>query len=118
MEVWRFTCVTCDTRYCDVVAVAINNCSRHVTRPSYDANSSSSSAASSSITGTSSGAQTPNPGRVAPRHPSVDAVVGAAAGVVVVVVEVVVVEVVMVEVEVVVAATSHAAVAGKGKRPM
>ena len=113
--------MTCDNRYCDVVAVAINNCSRHVTRPSYDANSSSSSAASSSITGTSSGAQTPNPGRVAPRHPSVDAVVGAAAGVVVVVVVVVVevvVEVVVVEVEVVVAATSHAAVAGKGKRPM
>ncbi len=63
-------------RYCDVVAVAINNCQRHIDRTAFEASASSSS----STSGTSHGAQTPNPGRVAPRHPEVDAAAAAASG--------------------------------------
>ena len=63
-------------RYCDVVAVAINNCQRHIDRTAFEASASSSS----STSGTSHGAQTPNPGRVAPRHPEVDAAAATASG--------------------------------------
>ena len=66
-------------RYCDVVAVAINNCQRHIDRTAFEASASSSSTSTYS-SGTSHGAQTPNPGRVAPRHPEVDAAAAAASG--------------------------------------